>query len=143
VRNLGSLYLATGVLLLLYTAWLFWDVASGAYAAGLRQVLSDMDPNLRGPAERMMGFLLAAPVLLVLHAVPLGLAGLCLWSGIGLRSLRGRTAALVTAVLLAVLCLCTNCCCLLTLPVGIYAIFELTRMDTEAAMARAARAFRP
>ncbi len=130
VRTLGVLYIVHGALLVAMVAW-----SASQYAAGkteemfaeLRRVWPADAPEFLDEAQAAAehpAYLLAS------HFLPFALGGFLLWSGISLRGLHRRNAALVAAIALLALSPCQNCCCLAGIPLGIWALYVLTAGET-------------
>lgn len=131
VRTLGVLYMVYGALLLAFVAWSFVNTASGKTLRDLAEIRVQAEPEVQRILIQVEEFYGEPAFLTLSHVIPFVLGILFLWAGNNLRSLRGRTAAIVAAVAALVLSLCQSCCCCLGIPLGIYALFVLTRGDTQ------------
>lgn len=135
IRTLGILYIVAGGLLLLATLISFVGAATGETLRTLEEVGRE-NPEFGELVERVKDLLLAPWFLTVEHLAPFSLGVFYVWTGIRLRDLRGRTAALVAAVLMVVLfpCQAGSCCCCVSVPLGVYALFLLTGAGAEAVL---------
>jgi hypothetical protein len=62
----------------------------------------------------------------------LAISALVLWSGLQMRQLKGRGLAIAGAILAMIPCF-TGCCCVIGLPVGIWALVVLMNAEVKAA----------
>ncbi len=131
VRVLGVLYMVMGGLVLASVGVSVLQFAMGDPGGDLELELERTpDPQVRDFLQRLSGILRSTALVAVLHLVPLSLGALYAWSGWRLWKFRGSTPALVAAVCMVVVSPCSGCCCL-SIPLGVYALFLLTRADTE------------
>lgn len=69
---------------------------------------------------------------LVISLLALAISALVLWSGLQMRQLKGRGLAIAGAILGMIPCF-TGCCCVIGLPVGIWALVVLMNAEVKAA----------
>ena len=69
---------------------------------------------------------------LVMSLLALAVSGLILWSGLQMRQLKGRGLAIAGSILGMLPCF-TGCCCVIGLPVGIWALVVLMNNEVKAA----------
>jgi hypothetical protein len=69
---------------------------------------------------------------LVMSLLALAISALILWSGLQMRQLKGRGLAIAGAILGMIPCF-TGCCCVIGLPVGIWALVVLMNAEVKAA----------
>ncbi|MEY2805607.1 MAG: hypothetical protein ACK57N_07360 [Planctomycetia bacterium] len=69
---------------------------------------------------------------LVMSLLALAISALVLWSGLQMRQLKGRGLAIAGAILAMIPCF-TGCCCVIGLPVGIWALVVLMNAEVKAA----------
>lgn len=69
---------------------------------------------------------------LVISLLALAISALVLWSGLQMRQLKGRGLAIAGAILAMIPCF-TGCCCVIGLPVGIWALVVLMNAEVKAA----------
>jgi len=69
---------------------------------------------------------------LVMSLIALAVSGLILWSGLQMRQLKGRGLAIAGSILGMLPCF-TGCCCVIGLPVGIWALVVLMNNEVKAA----------
>jgi len=140
VRTLGVLYLAAGCWTLLGQGYALAMLLTGR---ALQEIEAFREqPPFRGSPEferfvDMYVEWLQDPVRAAIpYVLALAVGGFYLWSGLRLRALRSRGMAIAAAVSMIVLFPCSGqCCgCCFTVPLGVAALFILTRADTEAVL---------
>jgi hypothetical protein len=135
VRLLGLLYMILGGLMLLAVAYSFVNVATGQADRALadieRQFGRQVDPRMREMLTWALDLARAPWYMAVNHLVPFALGVVYVWSGSRLRALRGRGPAMAAAILMLVMSPCEGqcCCCMVAMPLGVYALVTLTRGD--------------
>jgi type IV secretory pathway VirB2 component (pilin) len=117
----GILFIVFGSLSILYG--LYGLVGGGANEAQLNQALSD--PNLP-PAAKDFIRMLAGPGAKVLNLIAAAMAGLMVFGGVQMRSLKSYPVAIAACVI--GMLPCTSCCCV-TIPISIWALTILMRPE--------------
>ena len=140
VRTLGTLYIVAGAWTILGEGWQLVMLLTGraleqAEAIRDEPIVRD-NPDLQRYLDLYLDMLREPGVAAIPYFLALGVGAFYVWSGLQLRDLRGRTMAFVAAIVMLVLFLCSSeCCgCCFTVPLGVGALFLLTRADTEAVM---------
>jgi hypothetical protein len=139
VRNLGTVYVVAGAIVLAWVALSFLQHATGNALDGIEKMLNDPDPDMARLARLVKELYLAPWFLAVAHVVPFVFGVLFCWSGIRLRGLRGGTLGIVASSAMIVFGFLTCPCCCLWTPLGIWGLMVLTRGDSEAVLDGAKR----
>jgi hypothetical protein len=140
VRGLGLIYIVAGGLVVLFEGFGLANLLTGRtleQALELReQPPFKGNPDLERAAEIWIEWLGRSGLPAVPYVLGMLLGAFYLWSGLRLRDLRGRGMAIAAAIAMIVLFpFNAECCaCCLSFPVGIAALFILTRADTESIM---------
>lgn len=120
----GILFIVFGSLNVLFG--LYSLVAGGVSQEQMAQLLND--PNLPPGAKQALSALLGGGTKLI-ALLGMCLAGLMVFGGVQMRSLKGYGIAIAACVV--GMLPCTNCCCV-TLPIGIWALTILMKPEIKA-----------
>jgi len=108
------------------------SVFQGASQQQVDQLREAFDQAGVDPAttEQVVSMLAGGNVVFSLLAI--AVSGLILWSGLQMRQLKGRGVAIASSILGMLPCF-TGCCCVVGLPVGIWALVVLMNNEVKAA----------
>ena len=140
VRVLGTLYQVAGGWTLLAQGYALAMLLSGKAAEQLEEMRSQPpfsgNPDFERWLDLYQEFIANTGVASIPYFLSLGVGAFYVWAGVRLRGLEGRGMAMAAAISMIVLFLCSSqCCgCCFTIPLGVAALFILTRADTEAVL---------
>ena len=144
VSTPAILLIATGAMGLVMTLLNFIQMPGMEATFNEKIEAVEKDPNLPADQKKMQKDIftqardIIVPIALPLYAMNAIVSLIVLFAGVKMRSLSGRGLA-VGGSLLAMIPIVNGCCCLLGLPVGIWAMIVLSKPEVKAGFAAVAR----
>lgn len=122
----GILFMVFGGLTVMYALFgLVSSVIQGADTAAQLKPLLD-NPDLP-PAAKQLLSTMAGPGAKVLNLLNMGLAAFVAFAGFQMRNLKSYGVAIAGSVVMMLPC--GSCCCVLTMPIGIWALVTLMKPE--------------
>ncbi len=131
----GTLLAITGGLSILYALFRIASSALGGFVGGdPADVLRQVDPAMREQLGPLLAVLERGSTMMgvVWGLVMAGVSAFVVFGGLKLRSGQSYNLAMAAAVLATIPCCFNGCCCVISMPAGIFALILLTKPEVKA-----------